>query len=125
MDIILSLLKFSYFEEDCYLRVDTTLYCYYVSAVEACPFKTLLGFENGVDQRGGFGFNIKYLFLKHMGQTRQEVKRPKKHLFFSTSDCSPDMILFTLRLQMVSIQQIRRRHQFKTFVRSVALVELG
>ena len=49
----------------------------------------------------------------YMGQTRQEVKRPKK--------C---FLLFIFKLKMVLIQQIRRRHQFKTFVRSVALVEL-
>ena len=45
--------------------------------------------------------------------------------FFSTSACSPDMIWFILRLQMVSIQPIRQRHKFKTLVKSVALVELG
>jgi hypothetical protein len=60
-----------------------------------------------------------------MGQTRQDVKMQKKRILFSTSARSADLKLFNLRLQMVSIQQIRRRHQFKTFVRSVALFELG
>ena len=41
--------------------------------------------------------------------------RGQKNVFFlPNSACSPDIILFILRLQMVSIQQIRRRHQFKT-----------
>ena len=61
----------------------------------------------------------------HMGQTRQEVKRPKSGGFFSTSAWSPDMILLILRLKMVSTQQIRQRQQFKTFFRSVALGKLG
>ena len=54
----------------------------------------------------------------------KQVKKPR-FFFFSTAACSPDMILFILRLKMVSIQEIRQRHQFKKFVRNVALVELG
>ena len=61
----------------------------------------------------------------HMGKTRQKVKRPRNRFFFLTSACSPDMVLSILRLKMVSIQQIRQRHQIKAFFRSVALVELG
>ena len=73
----------------------------------------------------GLFIHCSQFYCKHMGQTRQEVKRQKKQIFFSTSACFADMKLFILRLQMVFIQQIHRRHQFKTFVRSVALVELG
>ena len=53
--------------------------------------------------------------------------RGQKSVFFlfSTSAWSPDMILLILGLKMVSIQQMRRGHQFKTFVRSVAVGELG
>ena len=55
----------------------------------------------------------------------RRLRGQKSGSFFSTSAWSPDTIWIFLRLQMVSIQQKCRRHQFKTFVRSVALVELG
>ena len=58
--------------------------------------------------------------LGHMGQTRQQVM-----FFLLTSAFSPYMILSILGLKMDSIQQICQRHQYKTFVRSVALVEIG
>jgi hypothetical protein len=99
--------------------------------------KTKSVLENTLGKlRGTKGVKIKYITFKnwimhfsahpaYMGQTRQEVKRPKKWLFFSTSAWSPDMILLILRLKMVSTQQIRQRHQFKTFVRSVDLGKLG
>ena len=43
---------------------------------------------------------------EHMGQTRQEVKRPKKlfSFFFLVTVYSPDMILYILRLKMFSIK---------------------
>ena len=48
------------------------------------------------------------------GSNQAGGKEDKKTFFLSTSACSRDMILFILMLQMVSIQQIGRRHQFKT-----------
>ena len=60
-----------------------------------------------------------------MGEPRQEVKRPKKQNLILTSTEYPNMISIILGLKMVHMERIRQRHQFETFVRSVALVELG
>ena len=66
-----------------------------------------------------------YIYIYIWVKPGRRLRGQKSGSFFSTSAWSPDTIWIILRLQMVSIQQKRRRHQFKTFVRSVALVELG
>ena len=59
-----------------------------------------------------------------MGKARQEGERPLKLVitFFFNLTCSPDIILYTLRLKMVYMHTIHQKHNFKTFVRSVASV---